>query len=299
MKKIAIIVFIAFVICFTVLFSSCSEDSEFEVLEVGDESDCCYSSGANHKNEVSLSSNNYRKINSPSAKTVEINGESITLEYMETRETYSYNGEVDHYQYIDSEKGLLTEIGINAETGRMDYYLWWDETYATRMANEERLSQEACEDIAVSYLNQFINSQDYTIVVAEYKASPDYGGRYIFTFNRMKNGMETIDQARITVSIFGDVVNHKFTCLGEMEGTPSLTEGEFNTIENNVDSKVKEIYDPVLDEYTYTYEISEKKIVRFANGDYALRYYINATLTPLDTDEMTLHEGVYLIVYID
>lgn len=128
---------------------------------------------------------------------------------------------------------------------------------------------------------------------------PEWKGVYTFHFSRIIDGIETYDCAIIGITVFGDIIDHSFLSLGEMKDAKLPSESDMEIIEENVDRKLKDIYNNVTDKYSVSYEVPEPLFIRMADGRYALEYFVEVGLTPKDDAEYTISEATVLIVYVD
>ena len=289
MKKI-IAIFISLLMIISL--ASCTQTEPYSVLEVGGYDNF---SGADHQSEITLEIENYSKILKSSKKTVKVNGVDWDVEYYASQKGYLYKNNLDCYE--KKSDGVYVQIGINEKTGVVDSYSWVDVNYCENKTDPE-LSEEDCLNIAKTYLNEFIDSDDYEVINTRYLEIPEYRAIYDFEFVRMIDGVKTSDKANIGVSVFGDVISHLFISLGEMDGAVLPTNEEMQIIQDNVDNKVKDIYDNVSEQYDISYNISDKVLVKLSNGKYAFEYYITVDLkTENISPEIT--ETTKLLIYLD
>ena len=267
---------------------------QFEVLEVGGYDNL---SGAAHQDEISLEIESYEKKLVQSSKSINFNGESVATKYRNTQKGYLYHNTLDYYEKKD--KGILIKFGINNDTGNIDRYSWIDVNYASNKKDTIQLSRDECLTLAKEYFDKFADSSEYELIEENYQKIPEYQAIYDFTFARVINGVETSEKASIGITVFGDVISHLFICLGEMKNVSLPTEEEFEIIQNNVDRKIREIYDNITDQYQYSYEIDKTTFVKLKNGRYAIEYYVGVDLEPLDSSKIGFGELTKLLVYVE
>ncbi len=236
---------------------------------------------AEHKAEIDLITSVYPNIFMKSEKTICVNGVDWDVEYQSSTNGYYYKSHVDFYK--KSENGSQVQIGVNCSTGRIDSYSWVDRNYANEKQNESRLTEEQCLAIAKAYLNDYTDADAYEMVAVRDLKIPEYGGLYDFELTRTINGVETSDRAYIGVTVFGDVVSHLFTSLGEMKGARLPSDVELQKIEALVYEKLDGIYENVADQYEISYDIIKKSFIRLSNGKYAMQYDVDVSLFTSDS----------------
>lgn len=289
MKKI----FLAFISLMMVIsLVSCSTTEKYSILEVGEYDNI---SGADHKSDISLDIREHSKIFISSKKAVTVNGVEWNVKYDTSKKGYLYRNNLDYYEM--DEDGVYVRIGINEDTGRVDSYSWVDEKYIESKTDAE-LTKEECLSIARTYLSNFIDPDGYETVEIRYMEIPEYKAIYDFEFVRMIDGIETSDKAYVSVSVFGNVISHLFTSLGELADANLPTEEDMQIIQNNVNAKLDAIYKNISNEYHISYEITDKVLIKLSNGKYALEYYITANL---ETENIPtkLVETTKLLIYLD
>ena len=291
MKRVVMIIgLILVVFC----FASCNQKEKYTVFEVGGfDSD----SEADHNNEIDLKSQKYIKSNAVKQKTVEVNGKEWDVKYSESIKGYLYNNDRDRYKNESGDKMIIVEI--NNKTGRVDRFDFLDQKYLDQKGTAKKLTEEACLDIAKTYLNKYVKSSEYKMVESNYLEGSFCGELYSFKFVRVINGFNTSDSARIDVSSYGDVVSHYFTSLGEMKGAKAPTDDEMKIIEENVSKKLDSIYKNVLNKYDVSYDTEDKVLIRMADGRYALEFYVAVTLQSKNDEARPFVEPTKLIVYLD
>lgn len=288
-KRVISLIFIFLMIIMT----SCTSHNKFDVVEVDGYNDNI--SGAVHSNDIDLENKEYQKLLKPD-KTVTINGIDVQGKYTTSQKGYLFNSDVDYYE--SSEGGVNIQFGINNKTGRIDSYSYVSSEYAENKGDATRLTNDQCLNVATDYLNQYTDSDKYSLVSTNFLEIPEYEAVYDFEFVRIIDGMETSDKAYIGVSVFGDVISHIFNNLGEMKDASCPSSEDLKIIESNIDTKVKEIYDTVADNYSYSYDISEKVLVKLSDGKYAMEYYITVVLSHTNQSAADIKESVKLLVYI-
>ena len=291
MKRIVIIIsLILLVFC----FASCNQKEKYSVYEVGGFDNV---SEADHSNEIVLKSQKYIKSNAVKQKTVEVNGKEWDVKYSESIKGYLYNNDRDRYENESGDKSIIVEI--NNKTGRVDRFDFIDQKYLDEKGTAKKLTEEACLDIAKTYLNKYVKSSEYKMVESNYLEGSFCGELYSFKFVRVINGFNTSDSAHINVSSYGDVVSHYFTSLGEMKGAKAPTDDEMKIIEENVSKKLDSIYKNVLNKYDVSYETEDKVLIKTSDGRYALKYNIAVTLQPKNDEAVSFVEQTVLLIYLD
>lgn len=289
MKKRLIII-----LCILFLTACSPKSSKFTVVEV---SGYDTNSVVTRHNDINLNVENYEKTLGFD-KSVNINGDTFIGEYKRSTKAYLYNLDIDYYEYADN--GVFVEFGINSNTGVVVAYSYLDFDYTAKKGDSRVLTESECKEIALEYLEQYVDPNEYSIIKSEYEKIPEYDAIYDFKFARIIDGIETSDNVYIGVSIFGDVISHLFAgTINEMDSVPTLSAEDYATIEANVATKLKNIYEPKKDEYDYTYETANKCFIKLYDGTYALEYEISVSIKPQKPSANESRETVKLLVYLE
>ena len=108
-----------------------------------------------------------------------------------------------------------------------------------------------------------------------------------------------MDSAYIYVTPYGDIKRFDFNSLGDMKDVTVLNELDFEAIEKAVNEKCEKIYGDIMNDANYSVKISKsKRLVRFADGKYALEYDITADIAYTKSDRHT-GDTCMLIVYLE
>lgn len=274
--------------------SACSDSTDYRILEVAGYDNL---SGAAHAADIELNNETYTRVLVNQQKKVEILGESYQCQYTNSQKGYLYKNDLDYYE--SKENGISVKFGINRDTGVISFYTWLSKNY-TDGKEGPVLDREQCLAIATEHLNRYTNAADYTLSDARtrYLEIPEYEAIYDFAFVRMIDGIETCDKAYMGVTVYGDIISHRFYTLGEMKGVSAPSAEELTQIESGIDEKVQEIYESVSDRYVYSYEILERTLVKLSDGKRALEYRLSVHLGPPDASAYGFAEGVKLLVYL-
>ena len=261
-------------------------EKTYTVLEAGASSDS--SLGINHSREILLDSKKVKDDAKKNlSKEVNIDNKTISGKYDETGISPYYNRNFDTYKSMSD--GVRIEFFLNSETGKMVGYSTYDETYLEKNGTKKILSEEECIEIAENHLKNYVSDiENYKITSKRFSNSSVYNGRYMITFSRYINGIETLDGALITVTQYGDITSFDFNNLGDMKGATVLNNLDFEAIEKAVDEKCEKIYGDIMNDPNYSVNISKsKRLVRMADGKYALEYDIYADIADVNSDRHT------------
>ncbi|MBO5953402.1 MAG: hypothetical protein J6Q53_04685 [Oscillospiraceae bacterium] len=273
--------------------TACSTEAPpFEILEIGGYH---YRSGANHSDDIRLKTSRIKERNPIPNKKIECNGTQYELPYNETRIGYTYHDSSDGYRMQTANK--LVEIEINRDTGRIDFYSWFDKDHFNAATSDE-LSREECLAAAREYLGTYIeDNMAYDLINERYSTS-DFG-HYIFYFMRKVEGVETCDWAAIGITTQGIIYIHSFFSLGEMRDAVLPPQETMDAIRAGLDERLDEIYAPVKDKYTVSYELNKEEFIRLADGSYALDYYFDIHGAPKNSEQSPWVEGTHLLVRLN
>ena len=269
------------------------ETKKYQVLESG-MSDSAVP-GAHHTNDINIYINTYIRLPEGTEKEAIVNGKKIELTYYDSLEGSYYNDNYDSYHKMDDYS--LTVININQKTGNVDFYLNSIRNYMDIVDVNNKKSEDECKSIAIKYFEKYSNNDEYEIV----RISSSRLGKFSvfnFYFSRVINGVETMDGGCVTVTEYGDVYSHDFDALGEMKDVEVPDADELEIIDNSVDEKIKEIYKNISNEYTVSYEIYSRTLVRFDDGRYAMRYLLDVNIESIDPELISWSEGPMFFVYL-
>lgn len=274
----------------------------YRVLEISNVSDGV--SPVSHVGEVSLKGRQETKSSVPDKTgTDPITKESLQLTYEQTQYGYLFHNDRDEYESPEG-KAICY---YNTAPGRLDGYMMCDKTreqMRQQLAAEEgfaRLTMEQCQEIARTYLSEYTDVEAYTLVSSTpfYQSSTE--NSYCFVYVRLIDGMRTSDQASILVSDFGYVMTHQFRMLGDMGDAPIPSAEELAIIDEQVSTKIEEIYSPIKDRHSYSYTIGtdDRTMLRMADGSYAMKYQVEVQLNANDEDGSTVFDCTALLVYFE
>lgn len=293
MKKLIVTVFVLLSVIFSLV--ACSAKEEYTVLEIGGYD---YTSGADHNEEFTLTSEKKVEFKLLKDKKISYGGTEHEVSYEYTKTGYLYNSETERYAERD---GLnYTEFEVNKETGRVDYYSWLDMEYLDN-PDLVKKSREECLKIAREHLASYTNDPEmYKLVDETIREIPEVDAEYDFLFARMIDGVMTADMARIRVTIYGTVTHHAFGCFGEMRGAKFPDQEKMTAIQADIDQKLDDIYGSIKEDFSVTYELNKMIFERLADGRYALEYYYEVELTSQKNDNARpYYELTRLIVILE
>lgn len=275
-------------------FTSCAHNTLYNVYEIWEDD---YLSEAKHTNEIDLATERYRDENATKEKKVSFNGKVYTVSYKETKRTYLFQTELEYYTKV--EDGSRIEFGYNKANGRMDRYAYIDVNYLKKASGSPK-SKEECLAIAKAYFGTFADDvYAYTLVSDDYISIPEFEAIYDFKFVRKIDGVETSDKASISVTVYGDIISHVFANLGEMKDAKLPSEAAFDEIEKNINDKMKSIYGSLETSWSFEYQQDEVTFVKLSDGNLALIYSFEVTLTPSDLSAKSFVERTQLLVYLE
>lgn len=259
---------------------------KYSILEVGGYD---YYSKAKHNPSINLSTEDVKDISVLKNKVVKINDEEYEVEYNNTSKHYLYASDIDNYKKIVN--GNSIEIGINKKSSRIDSYLIINNDYMNTVDTNKVKDKDTCVEIAKKYLSTYIDdAESYIATDAKYVKLSTYDAIYNVKLVRVIDGIETCDQAYIGVSIYGDVMMHLFTSLGEMKNANLPDSNMMLMYKNDVQQRLDSIYNTVQEEYSITYNEPQIRFIRLADGKFAFEYTFDVELQPKDTENVALLE---------
>lgn len=294
MKK-TIILLLTIVILFLCI-CSCKKTNDYKpytVYEVASEE---YLSSAQHSSEIIFDWGYSEKFKLIKSKTVTVGNTKCDVKYTETETGYLYKNDVDYYKGTNDE-GYDVEIGINTKTGDIDRYF----RFSKRGEDFSGLTvkdRDTCLKIATDYLSSYVDDvENYKITFERFDNGRDTPSDYFFIFSRYIEEMKTFDCARIAVTVYGVVREHRFDCLGELKDAKVPDQTTLDELDVKVTEKLDEIYSSIKDTHTVEYGERDVSLVKLSDGSYALEYYIDVTL--LESDDFGYNESTHLIIYLD
>lgn len=224
---------------------------------------------------------------------VTINGIEYELQYSHTERGYLSQSACVYYKSIGI--GSIVNYGVNQETGRMDSFSWYDETYFSDVKGKK--SREECLDIAIKHLGNYIDDANaYTLVDEKYREIPEFDAVYNFEFARVIDHVETSDRAHIGVTVDGTVISHNFTSLGAMKNEETPTQAEMLMMREAAERKLGDIYSGLEGKYTVEYHIDKMRLVKLQDGTLAMEYECDVQLKPVDDAQRSISEVTEIIV---
>ena len=240
---------------------------QITVMEIGP-----YESTSNvdHQAEFSMKFEEFTRLFIVKHKTVTISGKKYTGTYRNSRKGYLYNSDWNFYLCDTGD-----EFAVNNKTGEVDYvYLTSD--FDNNIGDV--LSESDCLNIAKEHLSERVDVSDYDL--SDLSNSSEYS--YTFVFVRFIDGIQTEDAARIVVRKDGKIVHHYYSCLGEMKGFKIPVDEDDSIISELVDNKIKSIYYSISEDRKVSYQPKSELLVRLSNGNYAIQYDYDVSVTSQD-----------------
>lgn len=273
----------------------------YEVLEVGDFD---YISSAQHSSEISwehekIDDESLHGMTMPYEVYVYGNKYEYQLSYSGTKTAYWFNSTCDIFQYSSSDNANIQVcVEINRNTGRVDWYSWYDRNYLSTFKGEIK-NEDECLKIASEHLGDFVDDPEaYTLDESKYLKIPEFEAVYSFEFVRMNGNLRTFDQATIDVTVYGDVIIHSFFCLGEMKDIQIPVTVDMDAVQGAINSKIDTIYANIIDRYEVESQTSRVSLIKLADGRLAYDYYVEVSLSPFDESAMSINELTHIIVCI-
>lgn len=294
MKRI-IIVFVSAILVFS-CFTSCGAASKYQIKEVGG-FDNRHIADALHKQEIKLETKTEKELFVKNKRDIEYNGTLYNCTYNYTEKSYLFNGEIQNYTF--DKDGIIIDFGINKKTGKIDKYFYIDIKYKDKNTNPSKTRDE-CVQIALDYFGSHVDDiNEYTLIEEKYRKIPEYEGVYDFKFARLKNGVKTIDGGNIGVTVYGDVISHLFTKLGDLKNEKMPNEHEFEEIQKNINTKIDKIYKNVITHKTIDFLTEDVIFMKLSDGRRVLQYFIVATSDPENDNEIGFRDQTVLLVYLN
>jgi len=269
----------------------------YTVLETDMSSDS--NIGAKHSVEFKLNFSDI-KDNSKKDITKEITFENMTFtgKYQYTSQSPYYNRSFDKYK--GNYGSAQVEFSINTETKELLGYSLYDKEYLQKIGDKKELTKEECIDIARNYFKNYISDiENYKMTCSEYVKLDAYKGMYRINFYRYVDEVITLDSALINVTVYGDVIRFSRHNLGDMKDVDILGNHSMNNIEKAVEEKRNEIYGELAKNSAYDVDYySSKRLIRLADGKYALEYTIEAHITNVNSG-ISSGDSTSLIVYLE
>ena len=226
-------------------------------------------------------------------KTIQINGESLTLTYDKTIYCPYFNNDRDYY--VDNPVPVVS-FQINLQTGRCV-------SYSNGHLRNQPLSSEVktkaeCLAIAKDFFKQFVDDVDaYVLTYEKYDDDrKNLNPLYVFSFHRKVGHILTEERIDINVLCTGSVVFYHTSLLGEMKDVKAPDEETIQTAQEHLDQKLTEIF--ASDEYHVNYFDPTLRLAKMKNGQLALIYRVTATLTFPKEPLRNTHEFVTLLIYL-
>ena len=244
----------------------------------------------------------YQKTDMPS-RSITVNGQTWSGEYTESIKSFYFNADADLYE--SSQDDYLIRFRINPETDDvyMFTYLPRGDVYLEANKNSPVLTESQCLDIALQYLEQYVDADEYSLIGSQYRDYTSVTGWYEFELARTVDGVQTSDTVKVHVTIYGDVVHHLFRTLNEMVDPPVLSSEDYQVIESKVHEKIKSVYDSLENAREYSYDLNHaeatKVFSRLADGRYAMVYNVPFDIFFDSANEFWVAELVTIIVYIE
>ena len=239
----------------------------------------------NHKQEISLTTNEYQDASVDSVTEITIFGQTHKLEYQCSESGPYYNDAIHKYE------GDSIKQWFDAETGKCVFFMM----PATKAENEEDIcTQEEQLKIAREFLNDQVDDpENYQITREEWTTS---GVLFIY-FNRMVSDIITSDNVRVSVDQTGTIRAFRIDHIGEMRDVQPIPEELLQQVQSELDNKAKNIYGCLENQgYVWTSENSIEGLSRLDDGRLALKCFVSAKITA--PDGTIIDDGAWFIIPI-
>ena len=180
--------------------------------------------------------------------------------------------------------GKDVQFGFSDHTGKLTRFRYplYKETDLTRPIYTE----EQCESIAKEFIQMVADaSAIYEIEETVYRDNESYGGgSYEFVFTRMIDDMKSDETLNVRVTVRGRVIYYVATMLDSMKDQRKPVYDEVKAMEA-IELKMADIYSPMENTHTYTYEIVDVRLTKLEDGQVYLRYKIKADIVRTDIED--------------
>ena len=268
-------------------------------------SGCVFStsgSASYREQDIGIAGERYQKTDMPS-RSISVNGQTWNCEYLFSVTNFYFNADTDWYKSSQNDYIVMFSINPGTEDIYLFTYLPRGDVYLEANKNSPVLTESQCLDIALQYLEQYVDADEYSLIDSRYRDYTSVTGIYEFELARTVDGIKTSDTARVDVTIYGDVLGYQFNTLNEMVDPPVLSSEDYQVIESKVHEKIKSVYDSLEDAREYSYDLNHaeatKVFSRLADGRYAMVYSVPFDIVIDSANEISVAELVTIVVYIE
>lgn len=244
----------------------------------------------------------YQKTDMPS-RSITVNGQTWSGEYTHSRKGFYFNADKDTYDFSQDDYFGIFSINPETEDVYMIIYRPRGDVYLEANKSSPVLTESQCLDIALQYLEQYVDTDEYSLIDSQYSNYTSVTGIYEFDLARTVDGIQTSDTARVEVTIYGDVIGYRFDTLNEMVDPPVLSSEDYQVIESKVHEKIKSVYDSLENAREYSYDLNhadaKKVFSRLADGRYAMVYSVPFDIVIDSANEISVAELATIVVYIE
>ncbi len=277
------------------LIVSSTDDGKYEVLEG---SDFDQSSEAEHSNEISVSFEKYKNRAAEKTKSQKIGGVTVNGTYSHSIKSDLYMYDIDCYSYRDDNVNI--DFGINKADGKCYTYSWVDFNYAKNAVGSKKLDQDKCEEIARTYMEQYVEDNNaYDTENITYRSIPEYEGIYVFEFVRKVNGIPTSEKIYVTVTVYGKVSSHRMIMPGAFKDYSVSNNYRDSALISSLNAKIYDIYSVLYEENECEHKIADVELIRLSNNKFAYKYIIETAITPKNINAKGYVEMAELVLIIE
>lgn len=210
--------------------------------------------------------------------TLTIDGVECEYAYVESTKGWLYENDYHYYRGMYNGKG--TEIFIDSQTGECIRFLRFP--YESDGENEQ-YTQDQKYKIAYEFLCENVEDPQ------QYQWDPNMGlGVDYFWFYRYVGELETCDHMIIAVDDAGEVFSYHKKNLGDMRNIQSIPESVMESVNEILVQKVNALYRLIEKEgCTWTYETEIDRLVRMADGAFALDCVVDVTVVTIEGQEIS------------
>ena len=250
----------------------------------------------NHTDEIDLQLNTFTVKEIPASyKSVvfQIGDLTMTATYEQSMSSRYYQDSHDCYEGV-TDDGKTFVARFQAETRKLSFFKY--RLYQETQLDMPILSEQECKAIAEDFFFRDMGASGEYEMEVEYRAIPSFSnGAYLFKFRRIVDEIATEEYAEVHVAERGRIIYYNAQMWGTMDSVriPTYNEAE---IRADIEHKLVDIYEAVMQQYTCTYEILWVRLTRlYEDGQLYLVYSIHVHMYPPDGD-YHFTEGTTLLV---
>ena len=214
----------------------------------------------------------------PQQMTIMFEGVQYECSYTETISAYGYLYHDAYKCTVSTPNGnIIRRFGLNRDTKEIVYLFDYKDFYYVDPPDEDALSYDEIKILAEEFLKKYVTDPEAYVLTDN---GENMSGDQYFTFTRFIGEIETFDEVTVSFDDFGNLRRIEVYNVNKLKGYSFSEIYDEEKLTQAVVSKLDKIYAEAFKKSGATkfeHRFDKTKLVKLANGQYAISYDIKTT----------------------